>query len=68
MREALGYADAWRKLNTSWTLLDCELMPWSAKARELLKTQYAVVGSRRIGLPARGGGRPGTGRRAADWE
>ena len=25
--------------------LDCELMPWSAKAQELLRTQYAAVGA-----------------------
>ncbi len=25
--------------------LDCEVLPWSAKAKELLKTQYAAVGS-----------------------
>jgi protein phosphatase len=32
-------------LETSWACLDCELMPWSAKAQELLRTQYAAVGS-----------------------
>ncbi|WP_433223064.1 polynucleotide kinase-phosphatase [Dactylosporangium sp. CS-047395] len=26
-------------------LLDCELLPWSAKASELLRTQYAAVGA-----------------------
>ena len=30
---------------TNWVCLDCELMPWSAKAQELLKLQYAAVGS-----------------------
>ena len=38
-------ADLWAKLETSWACLDCELMPWSAKAQELLRTQYAAVGS-----------------------
>jgi protein phosphatase len=28
-----------------WVLLDAELMPWSAKALELLRTQYAAVGA-----------------------
>src|SRR5206468_10339511 len=28
-----------------WFCLDCELMPWSAKAQDLLKNQYAAVGS-----------------------
>src|SRR5713101_5074729 len=30
---------------TDWLCLDCELMPWSAKAQELLKQQYAAVGA-----------------------
>jgi len=25
--------------------MDCELMPWSAKAEELLRRQYAAVGA-----------------------
>ena len=45
VRDALGAADLWGKLETSWACLDCELMPWSAKAQELLRTQYAAVGS-----------------------
>ena len=35
----------WSKLDTQWACLDCELMPWSAKAQELLRPQYAPVGS-----------------------
>ena len=38
-------ADFWSELDTNWVCLDCELMPWSAKAQELLKTQYAAVGA-----------------------
>jgi protein phosphatase len=34
----------WESFNTSWFCLDCELMPWSVKARELLVDQYAPVG------------------------
>ena len=45
VREALAAADLWGKLETDWACLDCELMPWSAKAQELLRTQYAAVGS-----------------------
>ena len=45
VREALTAADLWGKLDTTWAVLDCELMPWSAKAQELLKTQYAAVGA-----------------------
>jgi protein phosphatase len=35
----------WTALDTSWACLDCELMPWSAKAQELIRTQYAAVGA-----------------------
>jgi protein phosphatase len=35
----------WDTLDTDWVLLDAELMPWSAKAQELLRGQYAAVGS-----------------------
>jgi protein phosphatase len=45
VREALTAADIWGRLETAWAVLDCELMPWSAKAQELLKTQYAAVGA-----------------------
>ena len=45
MRAALTAADLWGKLETTWACLDCELMPWSAKAQELLRTQYAAVGA-----------------------
>ena len=33
------------ELGSDWLLLDCELMPWSAKAQELLRQQYAAVGA-----------------------
>ena len=45
VHEALAAAGTWTDLQTSWVCLDCELMPWSAKAQELLKTQYAAVGA-----------------------
>jgi protein phosphatase len=38
-------AGLWEELGTDWVCLDCELMPWSAKAQSLLETQYAPVGS-----------------------
>src|SRR6185503_3609887 len=38
---------------TRWVCLDCELMPWSAKAIELVRQQYATVGAAaRAGLGA----------------
>ena len=52
VNQALTSADLWNRLNTNWVCLDSELMPWSAKARELLRTQYAAVGaSGRAALP-----------------
>lgn len=45
VREAATAAGLWEKLETNWICLDCELMPWSAKAQELLRTQYAAVGA-----------------------
>jgi protein phosphatase len=45
LRAAATTAGLWDELETDWVCLDCELMPWSAKARGLLSTQYAPVGS-----------------------
>ena len=38
-------AGLWDELATDWLCLDTELLPWSAKARALLETQYAPVGA-----------------------
>ncbi len=35
----------WDELDTDWLLLDTELMPWTAKARQLIMDQYAAVGA-----------------------
>jgi protein phosphatase len=45
LRDAAEAAGLWSELATDWICLDCELMPWSAKAQELLRQQYAPVGS-----------------------
>ncbi|MGE0191555.1 MAG: polynucleotide kinase-phosphatase [Planctomycetota bacterium] len=42
---AVEGAGLWEDLDTSWLCLDAELLPWSAKARALLETQYAAVGT-----------------------
>jgi polynucleotide kinase-phosphatase len=40
-------------LDTDWLVLDCELLPWSAKALGLIRGQYAAVGAAaRHALPA----------------
>lgn len=45
VQSAITQAGLWEELGTEWMALDCELMPWSAKAQELLQTQYAAVGA-----------------------
>jgi len=42
---AVEAAGIWESLKTEWVSLDCELMPWSAKAQELLRQQYAPTGA-----------------------
>jgi len=45
IRNAIDKAGFWDEFRTEWFCLDCELMPWSEKAQELLKGQYAAVGA-----------------------
>jgi protein phosphatase len=45
VRSSLDAAHVWDDLETNWVCLDCELMPWSQKAQELLRQQYAPAGS-----------------------
>ncbi len=42
---ALEAAAFWNQFQTDWVCLDAELMPWPAKAQELLRQQYAAVGA-----------------------
>jgi protein phosphatase len=45
VRAAVDSAGLWDELGTEWLCLDCELMPWSAKAQDLLRQQYAPAGA-----------------------
>jgi protein phosphatase len=45
LRDAAETSGLWSELASDWMCLDCELMPWSSKAQELLRQQYAPVGS-----------------------
>ena len=45
INQALTSANFWDEFKSDWFCLDCELLPWSAKAQELLKQQYASVGA-----------------------
>src|SRR6185436_13170685 len=45
VQRALEQSGFWERFKTNWVCLDCELMPWSAKAIELVRQQYASVGT-----------------------
>ncbi|MHB8245045.1 MAG: polynucleotide kinase-phosphatase [Acidimicrobiales bacterium] len=45
VRSGIDATGLWDELRTDWLALDCELLPWSAKAEELLRRQYAAVGA-----------------------
>jgi len=52
IRSALDTSGFWGEFESDWVCLDCELMPWSAKAQELIRQQYAPVGvAARAALP-----------------
>jgi polynucleotide kinase-phosphatase len=45
VQAALSNVGFWDEFESDWFCIDCELMPWSAKARELIQRQYAAVGA-----------------------
>jgi protein phosphatase len=45
LKNAIDHADLWPQFNTKWFCLDCEIMPWSVKAQDLILKQYAAVGA-----------------------
>lgn len=45
LRAACDRCDLWTTLGSDWVCLDAELMPWSVKAQELLRNQYAGTGA-----------------------
>jgi protein phosphatase len=50
---AVERAGLFDELDTDWLLLDAELLPWSAKAGDLVRAQYASVGAAaRAAVPA----------------
>ncbi|HJP79816.1 MAG TPA: polynucleotide kinase-phosphatase [Pseudonocardiaceae bacterium] len=53
LRAAIAKAGLFDELDASWLLLDAELLPWSVKAEDLLRGQYASVGAAaRAALPS----------------
>jgi len=45
LRSTVDAAGWWETLGSDWLVLDTELLPWSAKAGELLRRQYAPTGA-----------------------
>jgi len=45
LRGALDDAGFWQEFGSDWFCLDGEMMPWSAKAQDLLRQQYASTGA-----------------------
>ena len=45
VKTAVDRSGYWETLKTDWICFDCELMPWSVKAQQLLQQQYAPVGA-----------------------
>ncbi|RSK50187.1 polynucleotide kinase-phosphatase [Hymenobacter rigui] len=43
LQAALTASNFWEQFGTDWLCLDAELLPWSAKAQQLIKDQYAAV-------------------------
>jgi protein phosphatase len=45
LKLAMDRSAWWDEFATSWICLDAEIMPWSSKAQDLLKHQYAPTGT-----------------------
>ena len=51
IRRAADTSGFWDRFDTPWLCLDCELMPWSVKAADLIRSQYeSVAAAARLGL------------------
>jgi polynucleotide kinase-phosphatase len=66
LNQALAQTGLWAELG-DWAALDCELLPWSLKAEDLVRSHYATVGAAAMaGLGAATGALEETLRRGAD--
>jgi protein phosphatase len=52
VRAAVTATGLWEELGSDWLLIDCELLPWSAKAQTLIREYAAVGAAGRTALPA----------------
>ena len=51
IRRAADTSGFWDRFDTPWLCLDCELMPWSVKAADLIRSLYeSVAAAARLGL------------------
>ncbi|URN05518.1 polynucleotide kinase-phosphatase [Actinomadura madurae] len=67
LRAAIGAAGLWDELDTGWLVIDGELLPWSVKAMDLIRTQYAATGAAaRAALPVASGVLARAGARGLD--
>jgi protein phosphatase len=48
LQSAVSTTGLWDELASDWVCFDCEIMPWSVKAQELLRRQYAPAGAAAI--------------------
>jgi protein phosphatase len=66
LNRALAQAGLWAELG-DWAALDCEILPWSLKAEDLVRSHYAPVGAAAVaGLGAAAGALAEARRRGAD--
>lgn len=67
LRDAADRCDLWSRFDTDWFCLDCELMPWSAKAGDLVRSHYQpVADAAGIGLDAATAALEAAGKRGLD--
>ncbi len=64
LRAAMDGSGFWTEFGTDWACLDCELMPWSAKAAGASPLAVCRRGRGGPRVAAQGRGRAATGRRA----
>jgi protein phosphatase len=66
LNRALAQAGLWAELG-DWAALDCEILPWSLKAEDLVRSHYAPVGAAAVaGLGAAAGALAEARQRGAD--
>lgn len=52
-RQAIDKAGLWEELKTDWLIMDCEIMPWSLKAFQLIRNTYAPTGAAAVNTLSR---------------